>query len=114
MLTNLSQQIYDPASSNYRHYLTPAQFADNFGPTEQDYQTVIGFAKASGLAVSATHSNRILLEVGGTVADIEKAFHVNLLVYQHPTEARTFFAPNIEPSLDSTLQVIDISGLDNY
>ncbi|MDB6067805.1 MAG: putative Tripeptidyl-peptidase [Pedosphaera sp.] len=114
MLTNLLQQIYDPASVNYRHYLTSAQFAANFGPTEEDYQAVIGFAKANGLTVGATHSNRILLEIGGTVADIEKAFHVNLRVYQHPTEARTFYAPDVEPSLDAALQIVDISGLDNY
>ena len=114
MLTNLLQQIYDPASVNYRHYLTPAQFAENFGATESDYQAVIAFAKANGLTVGATHSNRLLLEVGGTVADIEKAFHVNLRTYKHPTEARTFFAPDVEPSVDSTLQVVDISGLDNF
>lgn len=37
-LTNLLQQIYDPASPNYHHYLTPDQFAKMFGPTESDYQ----------------------------------------------------------------------------
>ncbi len=33
-LTNLLQQIYDPASTNYHHYLTPEQFTAQFGPTE--------------------------------------------------------------------------------
>src|SRR5580692_10207916 len=32
-LTSLLQQIYDPASANYHHYLTPAQFTAQFGPT---------------------------------------------------------------------------------
>ena len=33
-LTNLLQQLYDPASTNYHHFLTPEQFAERFGPTE--------------------------------------------------------------------------------
>ena len=111
---DLFQQIYDPASPNYHKYLTPDQFAQRFGPTEQDYQTLIDFAKTNGLTVTGTHPNRTLLDVSGTVAQIEKVFHVSMRVYQHPTEARTFFAPDVEPSLDLNLPVLHISGLDNY
>jgi kumamolisin len=35
-LTNLLQELYDPNSRNFRHYLTPDQFAQRFGPTEKD------------------------------------------------------------------------------
>src|SRR5213592_3177908 len=42
-LSNLLAQIYDPASPNYRHYLTPQEFAERFGPTEQDYQRISAF-----------------------------------------------------------------------
>ena len=34
-LTNLLRQIYDPRSPHYRHYLTPEQFTEMFGPTER-------------------------------------------------------------------------------
>jgi len=113
-LSNLLKQIYDPASPNYRHYLTPAQFAEKFGPTEQDYQTLIAFAKANHLEVSALHPNRLLLDVSGSVAEVEKAMHVTLETYRHPTEKRSFYAPAGEPSLDLSLPVLHISGLDNY
>ena len=113
-LTNLLQQIYDPASSNYHHYLTPDEFTAQFGPTEQDYQAVIDFAKANGLTVTVTHPNRMVLDVRGKAADIEKALHVALRTYKHPTEARDFFAPDAEPSVPSGLSIQDISGLDNY
>jgi subtilase family serine protease len=113
-LGRLLQQIYDPASPNFRHYLTPAQFTEQFGPTEADYQSVAAFAKAHGLKVSGTHPNRLLLDVSGAVGDIERALHVKMQVYQHPTEARTFYAPDSEPSLDLATPVLDVSGLDNY
>jgi Pro-kumamolisin, activation domain len=113
-LNTLLQQIYDPASTNYHHYLTPEQFTEKFGPTEQDYQAVIAFTKANGFTVTGMHSNRMLLEVNAAAADVEKAFQVKLHVYQHPTENRTFYAPDVEPSVPSTLPVLDISGLNNY
>ena len=68
-LTNLLRQIYDPASPNYRRYLTAKQFAEQFGPTEGDYAAVIAFATSNGLEVTSTHPNRTLLDVRGSAAD---------------------------------------------
>lgn len=112
-LTNLLQQLYDPASPQYRQYLTPEQFADRFAPTEQDYQAVKDFARSKGLAVTGTCVNRTLLQVNGPVADIERAFYVNLKVYQHPKEARAFYSPDAEPSLDLPVPLLSICGLDD-
>jgi subtilase family serine protease len=114
MLTKLLQRIYNPASPDYHHYLTLEQFTKMFGPTEQDYQEVVTFAKTHGLTVTGTHPNRILLDVDGSTTDIEKAFNVTMRVYQHPTEARTFYAPDVEPSPDLAVPVLRISGLNNY
>jgi hypothetical protein len=113
-LARLLTQIYDPASTNYHRYLTPEQFAGAFGPTEQDYETVIAFATTNGFTVTQRHSNRTLLNVSAPVADIQKTLHTALNVYQHPTEARSFYAPASDPSLDLPAAVLDISGLDNY
>ena len=113
-LTNLLQQIYDPASPNYHHYLTPAQFAERFGPTEKDYQAVIAFAKANGLTVTGTHPNRTLVDVNGSVAGIDKMFHVTMRVYSHPTEKRNFYAPDAAPSLNLSVPILAVNGLDDF
>jgi hypothetical protein len=113
-LSNLLRQIYDPASPNYHHYLTPEQFAEQFGPAEADYQAVVAFANANGLRVTATHPNRVLLDVDAPVANVERAFHVTMRTYQHPVENRTFYAPDAEPSLDLIVPILHISGLNDY
>jgi len=92
----------------------PAQFTEKFGPAESDYQAVIAFARANHLQVSATHPNRLLLDVSGSVAEVEQALHVTLRTYQHPTEHRLFYAPDGEPSLALGVPLLHISGLDNY
>lgn len=112
-LTGLLKQLYDPTATNFQQWLTPAQFTQRFGPTEQDYLKVIGFAQAHGLTVTRQHSNRAYLDVAGTVADIQKAFRVKLLVYRHQTENRAFYAPNTEPSVESDIPILHVSGLEN-
>ncbi len=113
-LTNFLEDISNPASPNFRHFLTSDEFVNQFGPTEADYQSVIDFAKAHHLKVKMTHPNRTLVHVTGSVKDIEDTFHVHMQTFKHPKENRNFFAPDTEPSLDLQTPVLAISGLDNF
>ncbi len=113
-LDQFLEQLYNPASTNFHQYLTPEQFTERFGPTEQDYQAVIAFAKRHHLSFTATSANRLVLNVSGSVADLQQAFHVTMRTYRHPTENREFYAPDVEPAVDPALPVADVSGLNNY
>jgi len=113
-LDQLLTDLYDPSSPNYRHFLTVEQFTEQFGPTQAEYDAVLNFAKENGLAVTGTSRNRLIVQVSGSAANVESAFHVKMNVYQHPTENRTFFAPDREPSTDLTFSLWHVSGLDNF
>ncbi len=113
-LTNLLAQIYDRNNPNFRHYLTTEEFTDRFGPTKEDYEAVVKFARTHGLKITARHANRMLVSVNGTVVDIERAFHVRMNEFQHPTEDRTFFAPSGVPTMDLKTPVLSVGGLDNF
>jgi len=113
-LNALLQQLYDPASPKYRQFLRVQQFTDQFGPSVVDYQRVIGALQSYGLTVVNTTPNRVVLDVSGTVANIELAFHVTMHVYRHPTENRTYYAPDVEPSVEAGIPVLGINGLNNY
>ena len=39
---------------------------------------------------------------------------MTLRTYPHPTEARQFYAPDVEPVVDAGVPILHISGLDNY
>jgi uncharacterized membrane protein len=113
-LTALLDQLYDPSSTNYRHFLSVDQFTERFSPTVEDYQSVVNFAQANGFSVTATPANRLVVPVSGTVAQVEAAFNVRMNDYQHPTEKRTFFSPDREPSLALNVPVAHIAGLNNF
>jgi kumamolisin len=113
-LDNFLQELYDPSSAFYHRYLTVQEFTAQFGPSQQDYDAVVAFAKAKGLTVVGGSRDAMDVQVKGSVAAIETAFHVNMGVYQHPTEDRTFYAPDREPTVDLPFQLWHISGLDNF
>jgi subtilase family serine protease len=113
-LDNLLKELYDPSSPSYRQFLTVEEFTNRFGPSQEDYDAVVSFAKSHGFEVVGTSRNRMNVDISGPVASIEAALHVTMGVYQHPTESRTFYAPDREPTPDLSVRLWHIAGLDNY
>jgi len=113
-LDQFLKDVNDPSSPVYRHFLTVDQFTEKYGPSIEDYDSVKAWARQSGLAVRATSRNRMILRVSGSVDSVEKALHVTMGLYQHPTENRTFFAPDREPSPELGVRLWSIGGLDNF
>jgi subtilase family serine protease len=113
-LDSLLQELYDPSRLNHRQFLTVEDFTAKFGPTQEDYDSVIRFAQENGFTVVGTSPNRMNVNVKGTVAAIEQAFHLTMGLYQHPTENRIFYAPDREPTPDLGVRLWRVAGLDNY
>ena len=113
-LDSFLEDLYNPSSALYRQFLTVPEFTARFGPTQSDYDAVVKFAKSNGFKVVGGSRDGMEVQVEGSVATIEKAFHVSMIVYQHPKEDRTFYAPDREPTVDLPFQLWHISGLDNY
>ena len=81
-LENLLSNMYRPGSSLYHHFLTPQQFADEFGPTADQQQQVVAFLRSQGFTVSNVSSNGLLIDASATVAQAEAAFEVSINNYK--------------------------------
>ena len=90
--------LSNPASPDYRKFITPAEFTAKFGPTQADYDAAVAYLKANGLTVVGGSRDGMEVQVKGPVSAVESAFHVHMRTYQHPTENRTFYAPDREPT----------------
>jgi kumamolisin len=113
-LNRFLREVYDPASPNYRQFLTVPEFTARFGPSQEDYDAVVRYAQTHGLEVVGGTRDGMEVQVKGPVSAIETALHVNLRTYQHPTENRTFYSPDREPTPDLPFSLWHISGLDNF
>ena len=112
-LDRFIEQVSDPKSPIYRHYLSSEEFTEKFGPNQKDYDKLTAFLQANGLTVSGTHPNRMILDVSGPVSAIEKTLHVNMSLYVHARRGQ-YIAPDRDPWLDVDVEVLNITGLDTF
>jgi subtilase family serine protease len=113
-LETFLDDLYNPDSPSYRHFLTVAEFTARFGPSQADYDAAVQFARNNGFTVVGGSRDGMEVQVKAPVSAVEAAFHVNMLTYQHPTENRIFYAPDREPTTSLAFPLWHISGLDNY
>ena len=106
--------VTDPSNSNYQHYLKPQEFTARFGPTQNDYDTVVQYLTRYGFTVTGGSRDGMDIQVVGPVSAVEAAFNVKMRTYKHPTENRMFYSPDREPTTSLAIPLWHVSGLDNY
>ena len=113
-LNKLLVDIQDPTSPQYHKYLTSKEFDDRFGPSQEDYDKAVKWATDNGMTVTNKVASRTLVDVDASVDTINSALHVTMNSYQHPSENRAFFSADKEPTVDLKVQLLQVSGLDNF
>ena len=76
------QAVSDPRSPEYRHFLTPAEFAQRFGATQSTIAQVMSVLRNEGLTVGTPSPTGLSLPVSGTVAQIQTAFSTPIARYR--------------------------------
>ncbi len=82
-LEALLKQQQDRTSASYHKWLSPAQFAQQFGPTPVSMNAARAALAASGFSVDAVHSSS--LTVSGSVGTVNRAFGASLKTLTHRT-----------------------------
>lgn len=112
-MQQLLSDLYDPSSARYGQFLSSADFASKFGPTQTDYKAVIAFAQSHGLKITRVYPERTLVDVSGPASAVQAAFAVSLRQYQSPNGI-VFHAPDAAPSVPAALagKISAVTGLD--
>jgi len=109
--SSLIQAVTTPGSSQYHHYLTPAQFRAQFAPSAADVSSVTQWLKSSGFSVNYTPANNLYVSAQGTVAQVNAAF--NTTIGNYSTHGMSLRAPETTPSVPSSLPNVSVVGLDD-
>ncbi len=108
--------VSTPGSPDYRHYLTAAQYAAQFGPSPAEVAQASAALQAEGLTVGTPEVGSALMPVSGTASVVSSAFGTPLASVQPPGEsARSIVntgSPQIPVSLDGVVTgVVGLDGL---
>ena len=84
--------IYEPSSPAFRHYLTVEQWLAAHAPELRDAEAVAEWLESEGLEVARVATNRLVLEVTGTVGAFDATFRTRLHTFAKvdDPEFRTF------------------------
>jgi subtilase family serine protease len=113
-LQALLRDQQNPASPSYRQWLSPAEFAARFAPDSSVVDAAKAWATAAGLTVTDVSSNRTLVTLEGTRAQLGSAFGVQL--HQMSLAGKTFVTPDRTATLPAALRgaAASVLGLTTY
>ena len=95
----LAQQ--DPASQSYHNWLTPAQFGSQFGPAQEDINTVTSWLATHGFTRISVNKGGSVIEFSGTAGQVQSAFHTEIHRYQ--VNGEMHLANQSDPSIPAAL-----------
>jgi len=112
-LDQFLKDLQTPGSASYHKYLTPEQFAAQFGPTQAQVNAVVSHLSASGFKNITISPNRTLISGDGTVAAVAQAFNTKLKRFTH--HGRNVYANESAAQVPASLQHIvgSVLGLQN-
>jgi len=118
-LEQLLDQQQDQSSPNYHQWLTPQQFGQQFGPSDQDIQKITSWLQSHGFQVAPVSNGRTVIEFSGTAGQVQEAFHTAIHKYSVPTRSGALedhWANSTDPSIPAALApvVAGINTLHNF
>ena len=107
------EEIAKKDSPEFHHFLTAEEWSQRFGPSADDEQAVVDWAKSQGLNVTNRFPNRLIVDIEAPVSTIEKAF--GLTINQYQLGAKSFFSSDRDPVIPSHLTnvVQSVGGLNS-
>jgi len=99
----------DPASPQYRHYLSNDAYLARFAPTDAEVQSVRDWATAASLTVQSVSPDHLLVTAQAPAGTVERALGVTINSYA--LDGRTIRSNDRDPSVPDGLDIRAISGL---
>ncbi len=110
----------NPASPLYHRWITPGQYAAQFGVADSDIAAAETWLEQQGFSVDSVSRSRNRIVFSGTAGQVASAFGVPLHYYRTPSTATqpaaTHFAPSADLALPAALSssILAIGNLSSF
>ena len=110
-LKQFAQEVNDPSSASYHHYLTAQQYAATYGPTPGSVTTVESLLKTAGLSVDSVTAQGSYLAVHGPATAVGALFGTSFGTFK--VGGLTLRSPLSTPIIPAALRglVANVAGL---
>ena len=104
-LEQFINQIHDPKSPLFHHWITASEFGQKYGVTPAELAAVTDWLQSQGFEVNVVYRNGILIDFSGNAGQIREAFHTEIhhLVVNGQAHIANMTDPQIPPELAATV-----------
>ena len=104
----------DPSSPDYHRWLTPEQFGQRFGASDEDVQKITGWLELNGFHVDRVANGRNLIEFTGSASQVDNAFHTQ--IHRYMVNGQSHWANASDPEIPAALAgvVAGVATLHNF
>jgi subtilase family serine protease len=113
-LETLLAQQSDKTSPNYHRWLTPQEFGQQFGVSDEDLQTITTWLESRGFQSIKPATGRNVIEFSGNAGQVQAAFHT--AIHSYVVNGKQHWANASDPSIPQALTpaVAGIASLHNF
>jgi subtilase family serine protease len=113
-LDQLLADQQNPSSPRYHEWLSPEQYADRFGASPSDVQTIVDWLTQQRFSVHEVAPTRSYIAFGGSAATVGTAFQTE--IHRYEVNGVMHYANATEPSVPEAFAdlVLGIHGLDDF
>jgi subtilase family serine protease len=113
-LEKLMAEQQDRTSPNFHKWLTPAEFGREFGPSDQDIQTVTSWLTSHGFQINNVGTGRTIIQFSGTAGQVEEALHAP--IHKFVVNGEEHWANANDPEIPTALTpvIAGIRSLHNF
>jgi subtilase family serine protease len=94
----------DPASRSFQKWLTPEQFAEQFGVAQNDVDQVTAWLKSHGFTIDEVPTGRRTIVFSGTAGMVAAAFHTTIKEYR--VNGELHYANATDPEIPVALAAV--------
>lgn len=107
-------ELEDPKSPSYHHWLTAQQIGERYGLGQQDLATITAWLKARGFTINQVYSNNMVIEFSGNAEEVYQAFHTE--IHNLEVNGKTHFANMSDPKIPAALApaVVGVVSLNDF
>jgi hypothetical protein len=113
-LQTLLDDQQDRNSPSYHQWFTPDAFGQQFGPSDQDIQTVAAWLRSHGFQIGVISLGRTVIEFSGTASQVQQAFHTE--IHRYLVNGEEHWANASDPQIPAALSPVveGVNSLHNF
>ena len=113
-IKQLLAEQQNQGSVSFHQWLTPEQYGQMFGPSDQDIKTITNWLQSHGFEVANVSPGRHVIEFSGTASQVQEAFHTT--IHHYSVNGEEHWANSSDPQIPAALApvVVGVKSLHNF